>query len=88
LSGGAGLIETARALTRFGHELGARLEPDFITFMGIDSETDALPVGPARQPWAADALVEADRKIAQIEDFYRQRATASAQRLIARYGRA
>jgi hypothetical protein len=86
LSGDAGVVETARALTRFGHELGTWMEPDFITFTGIDSETDALAVGPSRQYWAADAFVEEDRKIAQVEAFYREDATASALGLIARYG--
>lgn len=39
----------------------------FLTFVAIDSETDALPVGPVREHWATDALVRKEADIARAE---------------------
>src|SRR5262249_1911490 len=60
-----GLIETARELLKFrdGVEpgIGALLD----VFVGIASETDALPIGEERALWNLQALEVEDRKIAR-----------------------
>jgi hypothetical protein len=48
--------------------LGCDLEDaDYRTFVGIDSETDALPLGRSRQHWAPDALAEIGPEIERAE---------------------
>ncbi len=39
--------------------------------MGIESETDHLPVGEVRKLWASFALKEKDVEIARAEELYR-----------------
>ncbi|MGI9088007.1 MAG: hypothetical protein ACR2HH_09760 [Chthoniobacterales bacterium] len=60
-------------------------DPDFRTFVAIDSETDDLPVGETRRHWAADALAKKDLEIARCEDVYRHAAHEAASHLVARF---
>jgi hypothetical protein len=43
---------------------------DFRFIVGIDSETDDLPVGPVRKLWDEDALREKDREIERCEKIW------------------
>jgi hypothetical protein len=56
----------------------------FIPFVGIDSETDHLPVGAVRAEWDAEALATKDVEIRQCEDHYRPYALEACRRLIDR----
>jgi len=49
---------------------------------GIDSETDALPMGDVRKEWSPDALKRKDKEIAEAEAFYRDSAFNAATELI------
>ncbi len=83
-----GIIEGARILSSLRHDITdetERLDPDFVLFVGIDSETDSLPVGKERRNWAAYALVEKDKEIQQAEDFYRDKVMAACKVLIDRF---
>lgn len=86
LDGRIGVIEASRELSglRFGVG-GDEWDPDFITFVGIDSETDDLPVGQVRQHWAPDALAAKDAEIARCEKMYRDPACEAASHLVARF---
>jgi len=42
-------------------------------FIGIDSETDHLPVGKVREHWAADALEAKDAEITIAEERWKAR---------------
>jgi hypothetical protein len=86
LDGGIGVIEASRLLSplRFGVG-GDEWDPDFLTFVGIDSETDDLPIGPTRQHWAPDALAKKDAEIARCEALYREPAREAASHLVARF---
>ena len=53
-----------------------------VVFTGIDSGTDALPVGEVRQHWRPEALKLKDREIAEAERFFRETAVEAATRLI------
>jgi hypothetical protein len=44
-------------------------DPDFRTFLVIDSECDALPFGTVRQHWSAEALATKEPEIAQAEQW-------------------
>jgi hypothetical protein len=53
-----------------------------LTFTGINSETDALPIGRVRKEWDRDALKLKDREIEDAEWFYRDSAMRAAAELI------
>ena len=76
------------ARARFGgHGRIDEFDPDFRTFVAIDSETGDLFIGESRRHWAADALKKKDIEIAQREDLYREAACQAATRLVARFAR-
>jgi hypothetical protein len=56
-------------------------------FVGVESETDALPLGKVRGQWSEGALLEADDKIAQAEAFFRDTIDDACRALIEREAR-
>jgi len=85
LSGELGLIAGARELSGLGHSVGAGHDPDFTFFVGIDSESDHLPIGEVRQHWNPEAMRVKDAEVAKFEAFYRERAFETCRRLITKY---
>jgi hypothetical protein len=68
INGELGAVEGSRILTRLGYGLAlGNIEPDFmLTFAGVDSETDDLPLGAERDLWNPQAL---DRKDAELQEY-------------------
>jgi anthranilate phosphoribosyltransferase len=66
LEGQAGPIETARSLAAFRGK-DENLDELLLTFVAVDSETDALPLGDVRKLWDAEALKRRDIEIAKAE---------------------
>src|SRR4051812_7924138 len=86
LRGELGIIEGSRQLCSLQFRVSSLdHNPDFLSFVGIDSETDHLPVGDVRRHWAADALARKDIEIRKAEAFYRDHAIAGCERLLARF---
>jgi len=56
------MVEGARLLVRRFGKAGLRDDPDAITIIGFESETDDLPVGPQRQYWNPEALAAKDKQ--------------------------
>jgi len=57
LSGKLSFLEGARLLYGLRHDAAVRDDDaDFMAFVVINSETDALPIGTVRQYWSHDAL--------------------------------
>lgn len=81
LNGKRALIETARNLREFG-ELEAEFWDSIRVFIGIDSETDALPIGDVRAMWDAKALQREDQKIAAAERRWAEPAKKAAQEIV------
>jgi hypothetical protein len=79
------VIDAARALHKLAYWTGLVNDEDLTTFVAIDSETDTLPVGEARQFWSAEALEREDPKIRQAEELYREAALEAAARLVDRF---
>jgi Protein of unknown function (DUF2489) len=80
------IIEGARLLSRLRHRTGVDLsDPDFLTFVSIDSQTDHLPFGEARRYWAAEPLAKLDQEIAECEAFFREKAFGSCAQLVSRF---
>ena len=86
LSGEIGVIAGARQLCGLGHQIGADRDPDFLFFIGVDSESDDLPIGEIRKHWNPDALLDKDAELAAYEARVRERALTACRSLIEKYG--
>jgi hypothetical protein len=82
IAGQVGVIAASRQLSHLRHEVEPRVAEVLLTFTGIDSETDALPIGRVRKEWNQDALKVKDREIEDAERFYRDSAMSAAAELI------
>ncbi len=59
LAGQVSYIEGARIVNGWSHTSGYdRLSEPLVTFVAIESETDAVPIGEVRERWAADAVAK------------------------------
>ena len=87
LAGRIGVIEAARQIDAYRGDRVAldEFDPDFVTFLAIESETDDLPLGESRTHWAPDALAQKDAEIARCEELYRTDALEAASRLVERF---
>lgn len=87
LDGRISIIDGSRHLSALLHRIDVNeFDDDFTTFVGIDSETDSLPIGESRKHWAADALQKKDVEIAAAEAHWRDYALPACTRLVARFG--
>jgi hypothetical protein len=82
LAGQTGVIAASRQLSRYWSDVEPELDEFLIGFVGINSETDALPIGEVRQHWSPEALERKDHEIAEAEDLYREGAMKDANRLV------
>jgi hypothetical protein len=85
LAGEVGIAEGSGELARWRFDLGAEADPDFVFFVGVDSETDHLPLGPARRHWNPEILQAKDAELALYEARVRERAFQICRRLIQKY---
>jgi hypothetical protein len=85
LSGELGIIAGARQLSGLGDGVGADRDPDFRFFVGIDSESDHMPIGEVRQHWNPEALRVKDAEVAKVEALYREQAFEICRKLIQKY---
>jgi hypothetical protein len=86
LDGRISFIEGARMILSLRSE--ARLsdfDPDIMVFMGINSETDTLPLGPVRGLWRNDALDRLQPEIDRAERWAKELGAPSCHALIARF---
>ena len=82
LTGKIGPIETARALSGF-FGIDKALDESVRVFVGVHSETDALPVTAAdRQHWNLEALKREDIKIAKAESWCREMVADACRNLV------
>jgi hypothetical protein len=85
LSGELGIVAGARQLARWRFDVGAEHDPDFTFFVGVDSETDHLPVGEVRSRWSPEALKAKDEDLRTFEASVRDRALRVCESLIQKY---
>jgi hypothetical protein len=86
LSGEVGVIAGARMFGGLSHQAGDR-DLDFLFFIGLDSETDHLPIGDARQHWNPEVLRAKDAELAAYEAKVRDRAFKACRGIIQKYER-
>jgi hypothetical protein len=81
-AGRLGVAEACRKVV----ESRAALEADdnelFLPFVGIDSETDAFPLGEVRKHWSPTGLARADAERSAAEEHYRNYALSACGALI------
>src|SRR5438270_6748762 len=85
LSGELGIVAGARQLSGVRFDVGAEHDSDFIFFVGVDSETDHLPVGDVRSRWSSDALKAKDEELRAYEASVRDKAIQVCKSLVQRY---
>ncbi len=85
LSGELGIVAGARQLATWRFDVGADRDPDFTFFVGIDSETDDIPVGDVRARWNPEALKTKDAELQRFEASVRDKALQACQKLIEKY---
>ena len=72
-------------MLKFQLWLHAGNDEDFLTFTGVASESDHLPIGNVRAHWHPNALEQKDEEIAAFEDLYRKPVVEAAKRIKAKY---
>ena len=82
-----GIVAGAREFSRLRFSSCTNSDSDVLVFVGIDSETDHLPIGDKRQHWSAEALKTKDAELQAYEARVRKRAFRACESLISRYGR-
>jgi hypothetical protein len=60
-------------------------DPEFETFMVIDSECDGLPIGPVRQYWSVEALARKAPDVARAEQWAMETGREAFQRVVERF---
>jgi hypothetical protein len=81
LNGEIGPVEAARSFTNYvGRDQS--LDKLLVIFIGVDSETDNLPLGDVRRLWNVDALKQKDNDIAAAELLYRNKINQACQKLV------
>src|SRR5690349_12219018 len=88
IAGHRSLTECARRLAGLSHKVCADRDPDFLTFIGVNSETDRFPIGHVRAEWEPTSLARVDGERSEIESRLLAPAIAAARNLVLKYGSA
>jgi hypothetical protein len=87
LDGQLGFLIGSRRLAALRHEIDtAANDADFLVFVAIDSETDALPLGAVREHWDQGALARLNPEIEEAEHWAFTVGADACKSLIARFG--
>ena len=87
LSGQLTAIEACWLLCPIVHQApGMVTEADYKLIIGVESETDHLPIGRLREQWHPDFLEEKDREIARCEALWGEQIRAACERILLRVG--
>lgn len=76
------IIEGARKLNEFQFGYNLENNKSLLFFVGINSETEHLPVGHEREKWSLSALLEKDEEIKKIESYYEKKAFQACRDLV------
>jgi hypothetical protein len=88
LDGQLNFLIGSRRLAALRYETDAAADDaDFMIFVAIDSETDALPLGAVREHWDHDALARLEPEIEEAEHWATTAGADACRSLIARFGK-
>jgi hypothetical protein len=76
------LIKASRELEKFQFGFGLENNKQILFFVAFASETDSFPIGDQRKNWDKLTLLEKDKELKKIKDFYRNDAINASQELI------
>jgi hypothetical protein len=80
-----GILEGVRALLPLLHiDSGIASKDDLNLMIGIDSETDHLPLGKFRENWHPDFLPNKDREVARCQKLYGDQVRSACERILAK----
>jgi len=82
LAGDVGIIQAARSLSPFRDRVEPEIGSILDVFVGIHSETEALPIGEERALWNRTALEREDVKISAAERHWHGQAVEAAAQLV------
>ena len=82
LDGRTTVLEAVRALVSLAHTDAIAEVEDRRLIIAIESETDHLPVGEARQLWAPSALEIKAAEIARCEELYKPQFLEACKRIV------
>jgi hypothetical protein len=87
LNGELGAIEGSIALAAYAHDVVPdwTVDPDFVVFGVIASDTDHLPFGQVRTLWSATALAKAAAEIEAITEGHKAEIRRACANVIARF---
>jgi hypothetical protein len=85
LTGGIGLVEGCRRLVQLVGSLEDWDEKLLAPIIGLESETDDLPLGAARSLWSPTALAERQREVDAYLDQARSVVLEACRDLVRRY---
>jgi hypothetical protein len=77
-----GVTEASRNVVALRHQLCEEQNELFFPFVGLNSETDAFPLGDVRKLWAPDVLEHYDQERVKVEDLYRSFALHAGKQLL------
>jgi hypothetical protein len=88
LSGSIGLIAGCRSLASLAHTLvdDACVDPDFVVFVAVESETDHLPLEDQRVHWEAAAFANKRHEIHAYESQAREEVANACRSVVTRFG--
>lgn len=75
-------MEAVRQLASLAHTDAVADLEDRRFIIGVESETDHLPVGEVRKLWAPDALKEKDVEIVRAEKLYQPHFLETCRRIV------
>ena len=87
IDGNVGLVEGVRKLVSLGFKLECENDQPFLSFSGIDSQSDHYPLGEFRETWEADALAREDADRLEFERDFKDAVIADCHELIERFGK-
>jgi hypothetical protein len=85
LNGSIGIVAGARQLTRLRFGSKAENDSDILVFVGIDGQTDHLPLGDVRYRWNTKVLKTKDEELQLYEMRVKERAFRACESFIARH---
>ncbi len=85
LSEEIGIILGSRKLKYLSHLISDDYDKDFMVFIGVDSETDHLPVDWERKNWSIEALQRKDVEIKKHEEGFKEIIFSACEKLIKKF---
>ena len=87
LDGSTPILLGCRRICGAIHRLGIDRDEPFVSFIGVESETDHLPIDPEeRKLWNAQVLVEKDEEIARATEWAKDMVLAASRAVVQQFG--